>query len=112
MIFQALKVIFEDRLYIELCATRPEWKAINEFLIEAAQVTKTELVATNDVHYLTQDDQIAQEVLVCIGTNKALADETRYKLGADFYFKSPEKMQTLFKDVPQAIQSTLDIFDI
>ena len=107
---KALKVIFEDRLYIELCATRPEWKAINEFLIEAAQVTKTELVATNDVHYLTQDDQIAQEVLVCIGSNKTLSDDSRYTLGSsDFYFKSAEKMQNLFKHIPQAIENTVKI---
>lgn len=106
-----LKEIFGDRLYLEMCRTKPEWNDINAFILEASKIIGAPVVATNDVHYLTADDQIAQEVLVCIGTNKALADETRYKLGADFYFKSPEKMQTLFKDVPQAIQSTLDIAD-
>lgn len=107
-----LKEIFGDRLYLEMCATRPEWKQINQFLIEASQITKTELVATNDVHYLTQDDQIAQEVLVCIGSNKTLSDESRYTLGSsEFYFKSPEKMQQLFKETPQAIANTLVIAD-
>ncbi len=105
-----LKEIFDDRLYLEMCATRPEWKSINQFLIEASQITKTELVATNDVHYLTQDDQIAQEVLVCIGSNKTLSDDSRYTLGSsDFYFKSSEKMQTLFKSTPSALTNTVQI---
>lgn len=105
-----LKEIFNDRLYLEMCATRPEWKDINKFLIEASKITKTELVATNDVHYLTQDDQIAQEVLVCIGSNKTLSDESRYTLGSsEFYFKSPDKMESLFSETPQAIANTLVI---
>ncbi|MFZ3229277.1 MAG: DNA polymerase III subunit alpha [Pseudobdellovibrio sp.] len=107
-----LKEIFHDRLYIEMCATRPEWKDINKFLIEASKITHTELVATNDVHYLTQDDQIAQEVLVCIGSNKTLSDESRYTLGSsEFYFKSPEKMANLFRANPEAIANTLVIAD-
>ncbi|MGZ3692315.1 MAG: PHP domain-containing protein, partial [Pseudobdellovibrio sp.] len=105
-----LKEIFDDRLYLEMCQTRPEWKEINSFILEASKIIKAPVVATNDVHYLTPDDQIAQEVLVCIGSNKTLADETRFKLGSsDFYFKSAEKMQDLFKDTPEAIQNTLEI---
>ncbi|MBC7466817.1 MAG: DNA polymerase III subunit alpha, partial [Bdellovibrio sp.] len=105
-----LKEIFNDRLYLEMCATRPEWEEINKFLIEASKITKTELVATNDVHYLTQDDQIAQEVLVCIGSNKTLSDESRYTLGSsEFYFKSADKMESLFAETPQAIANTLVI---
>ncbi|MBC7466566.1 MAG: DNA polymerase III subunit alpha, partial [Bdellovibrio sp.] len=66
--------------------------------------------ATNDVHYLTQDDQIAQEVLVCIGSNKTLSDESRYTLGSsEFYFKSADKMESLFAEIPQAIANTLVI---
>lgn len=105
-----LKDIFEDRLYLEMCKTRPEWDSINKFLLEASKITKVPVVATNDVHYISADDQIAQEVLVCIGSNKTLADESRFKLGSsEFYFKKPEQMQALFKDVPSAIQNTLEI---
>ncbi len=102
-----LKEIFDDRLYLEMCQTRPEWKEINSFILEASKIIKAPVVATNDVHYLTPDDQIAQEVLVCIGSNKTLADETRFKLGSsEFYFKSADKMQELFKNTPEAIQNT------
>jgi DNA polymerase-3 subunit alpha len=106
-----LKNIFGDRLYLEMNRTGiAEWKEINPFLLEAAKITGAQVVATNDVHYLTPDDQIAQEVLICIGTNRTLQDETRHRLGSsEFYFKSSKEMQNLFKDIPEALQNTLEI---
>ncbi|MES2965846.1 MAG: DNA polymerase III subunit alpha, partial [Bdellovibrionota bacterium] len=88
------------------------WDKINPFLIEASKITGAPLIAANNVHYLAQDDQVAQEVLICIGSNKTLQDESRFKLGSDqFYFKSPEQMQKLFKDIPEACDRTLEIAD-
>ncbi len=106
-----LKEIFDDRLYLEMCRTGvPEWDQINPFLLEASKITGVPVVASNDVHYMTQDDQLAQEVLICIGSNKTLSDESRFRLGTDeFYFKKPEQMQSLFADVPEAIANTLQI---
>ncbi|MFN3455239.1 MAG: DNA polymerase III subunit alpha, partial [Pseudobdellovibrio sp.] len=111
-----LKEIFDDRFYLEISRTLPQnndvQKSIHDFLIEASKICSVPLVATNDVHYMTQDDQIAQEVLVCIGSNKTLSDETRFKLGSsEFYFKSQEKMQSLFSDIPEAISNTQVIVD-
>ncbi|WP_413561508.1 DNA polymerase III subunit alpha [Bdellovibrio sp. HCB209] len=106
-----LKEIFDDRLYLEMCRTGvPEWDQINPFLLEASKITGVPVVASNDVHYMTQDDQIAQEVLICIGTNKTLSDEGRFRLGTDeFYFKKPEQMVDLFSDIPEAVSNTLQI---
>lgn len=106
-----LKDIFQDRLYLEMCRTGvSEWDKINPFLQEAASLVGVPLVATNDVHYMSPDDQLAQEVLICIGSNKTLSDETRFKLGSsEFYLKSPQAMQNLFKDLPEAISNTLEI---
>lgn len=106
------KEIFSDRFYLEMCRTRPEWDSVNKFILEASKITGVPVVASNDVHYLNQDEQIAQEVLVCIGSNKTLSDESRFTLGSsEFYFKSSEQMQNLFKDVPQALQATTEIAD-
>lgn len=106
-----LKEIFDDRLYLELNRTGlPEWKRINEFMLEASRITGVPCVATNDVHYLNQDDKIAQEVLICIGTNKTLQDESRFQLGSDqFYFKNPESMRSTFKDIPEVCDRTLEV---
>jgi DNA polymerase-3 subunit alpha len=105
-----LKEIFHDRLYLEMCRTRPEWNQVNSFIMEASKIVGVPVVASNDVHYLSPDEQIAQEVLVCIGSNKTLSDDSRYQLGSsEFYFKSQDKMKSLFKDIPEAISNSVEI---
>jgi DNA polymerase III subunit alpha len=105
-----LKNIFGDRFYLETCKTLPAWNQINTFLSEASKICSVPMVATNDVHYLQQDDQIAQEVLVCIGSNKTLSDDNRFRLGSsEFYFKSSEQMENLFSDNKSAVAQTLEI---
>lgn len=107
------KEIYGDDFYLEICKTGvPEWKDLTPFLKAAGKELGVSLVATNDVHYLNQEDQLAQEVLICVGTNKTLMDESRFRLGSDqFYFKSPEAMRGLFKDEPEALENTLKIAD-
>lgn len=108
-----LKCIFDDRLYLEMNRTGvPDWNKINPFLIEASKITSVPLVAANDVHYLNQDDQLAQEILICIGSNRTLHDESRFRLGSDqFYLKNSEQMRDLFKDHQEACDRTLEIAD-
>jgi DNA polymerase-3 subunit alpha len=108
-----LQAIFGDRFYLEINRTGlPEWKAINAFLMEASKITGAQIVAANDVHYLAQDDQMSQEVLVCIGSNKTLQDESRFRLGTDqFYLKNSSQMRALFQDLPEACDRTLEIAD-
>jgi DNA polymerase-3 subunit alpha len=106
-----MKEVFGDRLYLELNRTgTPEWNEVVPFLIEASKITGVPLVAANNIHYLDQADQIGQEVLICIGSNKTLHDESRYRLGSDqFYFKTPGEMKALFKDLPEACSRTLEV---
>lgn len=106
-----MKEVFGDRLYLELNRTgTPEWNEVVPFMVEASKITSVPLVAANNVHYLDQADQIGQEVLICIGSNKTLHDETRYRLGSDqFYFKTPGEMKALFKDLPEACSRTLEV---
>jgi DNA polymerase III subunit alpha len=107
------KEIFGDRFYLELNRTRtPEWERLNPFLLQAGKDLGVRCVATNDVHYLNKEDQLPQEVLICIGSNKTLNDPSRFRLGSDeFYFKSAQQMQDLFKDVPGVCDATLEIAD-
>ncbi|RME17228.1 MAG: DNA polymerase III subunit alpha [Bdellovibrio sp.] len=112
-VIKRLNSIYPD-FYLELNRQGlKEWEAVNQFLIKASRQLSIPLVATNNVHYLEQGDQIAQEVLICIGSNKTLQDESRYRLGSDqFYFKSPQQMKELFKDVPEALENTLKIAEM
>lgn len=103
--------IYGDRFYLELNRTGPkEWEEIEPFLVVEARKRNIKLVAANDVHYLLPQDHIAQEVLICIGSNKTLQDPSRFRLGSDqFYLKSDEQMRALFKDLPEACDNTLEV---
>src|SRR2546425_1884088 len=68
------------------------------------------LVATNDSHYLSEDDAHAQDVMVCIQTGKSIQDPNRMKFqGSQFYVKSHDEMYQVFKDSPDVLTHTLVI---
>src|SRR6201987_48387 len=68
------------------------------------------LVATNDSHYLCEDDAHAQDVMVCIQTGKSIQDPNRMKFqGTGFYVKNHDEMFQVYKDSPEVLSRTLDI---
>ncbi|MGQ9578532.1 MAG: DNA polymerase III subunit alpha, partial [Candidatus Aminicenantales bacterium] len=88
----------------------PPQKEVNRGLIRLAKRLNLPLVATNDVHYLRQEDASSHDVLLCIQTNKKVSDPDRLRFGTtEFYFKSPQQMAQLFAEVPQALQNTFHI---
>ncbi len=79
-------------------------------LISLARRLNLPLVATNDVHYLLQDDAESHDILLCIQTNKKVTDADRIRFGVqEFYFKSSQEMGELFGDIPEALQNTSKI---
>ncbi|GMO49525.1 MAG: DNA polymerase III subunit alpha [Termitinemataceae bacterium] len=82
----------------------------NPIIIEIAEKTGIGLVVTNDVHYLNQEDSIAHDILLCVGTQKKRSDEKRMKFdGNQFYLKSGDEMAALFPNHPEAISNTVKI---
>ncbi len=68
------------------------------------------MVATNDSHYLCEDDAHAQDVMVCIQTGKSIHDTNRMKFeGTQFFVKSAEEMSRVFSDAPQLLERTVEI---
>ncbi len=69
------------------------------------------LVATNDAHYIKAEDALAQDALVCISTGKNVSDtkRLRYIDTQTFYLRSPEEMEALFPDIPDALGNTVKI---
>ena len=85
----------------------PEEKISNQGLIEISKKTGIPLVATNDIHYLNREHATAQEILICIGTQKTINSPGRLTFYNDqFYMKSPDEMAALFPNVPEAISNT------
>lgn len=104
---------FGEDFYLELQDHgMPEQKKVNPLLVELARETGISLVATNDVHYLGNNDAEVQDVLICIGTGKTVDDEDRFKIGtSQLYFKNGEQMSALFPHLPEAIANTAAIAD-
>jgi len=68
------------------------------------------LVATNDSHYLCEDDAQAQDVMLCIQTGKSIQETNRLKFeGTQFYVKNGDEMLHVFQDSPEVLARTLDI---
>ncbi len=85
----------------------PELEQINPELISMSSELDIPLVATNDVHYVNQEDASAHDLLLCIQTNSSIHDDKRMKMAGDFfYLKTPQEMAELFQDIPQAVENT------
>ena len=87
-----------------------EQTKVNSHVLKLARELDLPLVATNDCHYLTQEDSFAHDVLLCIQTGKTIHDENRlrYKTN-EFYFKNAEEMDSIFAHVPEALSNTLEV---
>ena len=108
-----VNILGKDNLYLEIQENLiPEQKIVNEGLIKIAKELNIPLIATNDVHYLSKEDAASHEVLLCIQTQTTLNDPNRLRFQTDeFYFKSPQEMKEIFKDIPQAVTNTLEVAD-
>jgi DNA polymerase-3 subunit alpha len=105
--------IFGDRFYLELQENSiPEQQVANDGMVELAKELKIKLVATNDCHYLNQEDAYAHEILLCIQTGKTITDPKHFKFSSDtFYFKTPDEMRQSFRAYPEAIANTVEVAD-
>lgn len=87
-----------------------EQRAANEVLRRLSRKLDLGLVVTNDCHYLRKEDAFAHDVLLCIGTQRMLADEDRMKYASEeFYLKTGEEIERLFPGDGAAIENTLAI---
>ena len=87
-----------------------EQKQILPDLYRLSEETGIPLVATNDVHYIRQEDHRAQSILVCIQTNHTVNDKSDMEFQTqEFYLKSRAEMEALFADHPEALDNTVKI---
>lgn len=105
------QILGKENFYLELQENRIlEQASVNKGLLKISKQLGTPVVATNDVHYLGREKARAHEALLCIQTQTTLNDPNRLRFQTDeFYFKSPEEMKELFKEIPEAISNTVEI---
>lgn len=91
----------------------PEQIAVNEGIIRLSNETGIPLVATNDVHYVNQEDSYIQKILICIATNHTVDEENSLEFSSDnFYLKTEDEMRMLFSKTQEAIDNTQKIADM
>lgn len=108
---QYAEIMGENNFFLELQDHKLENQdRINKELIGIGKKLNIPVVATNNCHYLDREDFRAHEILLCLQTGKTITDPYRMQYASDeFYFKSPEEMIALFKEVPEAIENTVKI---
>lgn len=85
---------------------------VNQKLLEFARKYNVKVIATNDSHYINEEDYLPHDILLCVNTNSLLEEKERFKFpSSDFYFKTQAEMNKLFGDVPESLDNTLEIFD-
>lgn len=116
------KNIFGEDYYIELqrhktdkpnanMETYPLQQEANKGLVELARKHGVKMVVTNDVHFTTEADADAHDCLICVSTQKNYDDTDRMHYTKQEWLKSPEQMESIFPDFPDAIANTMEVLD-
>jgi DNA polymerase III subunit alpha len=79
-------------------------------MLKIGERTGIKVAATNDCHYMEQDDCRAHDILLCIQTGKTVNEPNRMKFYTDqFYFKSRQDMDQVFGEIPFVLDQTVEI---
>jgi len=119
---QEYKDIFGDDFYLELQrhpTGDPEMDRkvfddqvfVNKTLLKMAEKYNLKVVATNDAHFINEEDAGAHDRLICIGTAKDLDDPRRMRYTRQEWFKTQKEMVELFSDLPQVLANTTEVAD-
>ena len=82
-------------------------------LLKLAKKFDLKVIASNDVHYVKGEDWAPHDALLCIQTGSKLDDPKRMRYDArEFYLKSREEMEDLFKESPEAITNTFAVAEM
>ena len=99
---------FKDRSDV---STYQKQQQVIPTILQIAKETGVKVIATNDVHFVEEDEAEAHDLLICISTNSDYNSPTRMHYTKQEYLKSPAEMEKIFSDIPEAITNTLEIVD-
>jgi DNA polymerase-3 subunit alpha len=119
--------IFQEDYYVELQRHgMPEQDKVNNILLKFAKKYNVKVIASNDSHYVEQEDFNAHDILLCINTGEKQSTPAVRDFGDDdlnmknkrfafpndqFFFKTGDQMEKVFHDLPEAIDNTNEIID-
>ncbi|MDQ0469316.1 DNA polymerase III subunit alpha [Labrys wisconsinensis] len=101
---------FADRLYVEIQRHgTEEERRLEPFLLDLAYARGLPLVATNECYFAARSDHESHDALLAIAEGRILAETERRRLTPQHYFKSRAEMRSLFADLPEAVDATVEI---
>ena len=107
---QELAGAFGDRLYVELQRHgKPEEVAAEGVLVDLAYELDLPLVATCDARFAKPEQHPVHDVLLCIANSAYVSQADRPRASPQQYLKSPAEMAAVFADLPEALESTVEI---
>ena len=116
------KNLFGDDFYLELQRhkptvpnaaqdTYPKQEKVNQVLVEFARKHQVKLIASNDVHFINEDDAEAHHRLICVNTRQEVNDASKMAYTKQEWFKTQEEMNRVFADLPESLSNTVEIAD-
>lgn len=89
--------VFDDQVYV------------NRSLLQLGKKHGIKCIATNDVHFINEEDAEAHDHLICLSTGKDLDDPNRMSYTHLEWFKTQQEMRELFSDIPEVLMNTMEI---
>lgn len=107
---QRLHEAFGPYLAIEINRLDEAGEDVTEpVLIRMADERGIPLVATNECFFPKPDMHEAHDALLCIAQGRTMAEEERWRVSSQAWFKTPQEMRALFHDLPDACDNTVMI---
>lgn len=106
-----ISIFGNDDFYIEIQRHHLlEEDMVRGELVALAKEYGLKYVATSDAHYPNKEDAYTHEVLLCLQTGKTMDDPNHMKYDGDgYYLMTSEEIEELFKDYPEALDTSLEI---
>ena len=112
------KSIFGEDYYLELMrhpSTIPgndvyeKQLVVNKEILKLSKKFDVKMIATNDCHFINEEDADAHDLLICLNTGKDVDDPTRMRYTKQEWFKTTAEMNELFADIPEALSNTKEV---
>ncbi|HRY27932.1 MAG TPA: DNA polymerase III subunit alpha [Candidatus Moranbacteria bacterium] len=109
------KDIFEpDSFFLEV-QNHPRFESqriANDGIFKLSKELGIPVVATCDVHYVNKADADAQDILLCVQTNRKVQEKDRMNLlDFDLSLRSPEEVAAAFPENPEVVSNTQLVVD-
>lgn len=112
------KSLFKEDFYLEVQLHKSgdpkidsevyeQQKLVNDFLYELGEKHQIPVIATNDVHFIAEEDAEAHDSLLCISTGTYVDAEDRMRYTRQEFLKSADQMAAMFSDHPEIIANTV-----